>query len=125
MLTLLNDSVLNNSGTAIIDLIELLNQSSMQNSGLIRLLEGGDLAGQSTVSNNETGTLELLDGTLNVLVDIANAGQLQIDPNAILTLSGATINGGTVTNDGVIDLIGAAALKEWLAGQFRAVQCQR
>ncbi|WP_334405011.1 hypothetical protein [Bradyrhizobium sp. AZCC 2289] len=118
VLTLLNDSVLNNSGTASIDLIELLNQSSMKNSGLIQLLEGGDLAGQSTVSNNETGTLELLGGTLNVLVDVANAGLLQINPNAILTLSGAAIDGGTVTNDGVIDLVGAAALKNGSLGNF-------
>jgi hypothetical protein len=98
-LTIFNDGVLNNLGTVSVGTqIELLNQSSLQNSGLITLGGGGDFKDSSTVTNS--GTMEIAGGTLNVEVDIANSGGIiNVDDGATLSLSGMTINGGTV-NDG-------------------------
>jgi len=98
-LTIFNDGVLNNLATVSVGTqIELLNQSSLQNSGLITLGQGGDFKDSSTVTNS--GTMEIAGGTLNVEVDIANSGGIiNVDDGATLSLSGMTINGGTV-NDG-------------------------
>ena len=72
----------------------------MQNSGLIRLGQGGDFEGSSSVTNS--GTIEIAGGTLNVQVDITNSGGvINVDDGAMLTLSGATIDGGTI-NDGTV-----------------------
>ena len=115
-LTVLNDGVVNNSGTVSVGgQMELLNQSLLQNSGLIALA-GGDFKDQSVVSNSSAGTIEVTGGTLNVLVDVANSGLVAIDSGATLTLNQATITGGTVTNNSIIDLAGAAALKNGLLG---------
>jgi FecR protein len=116
-LTLFADGVLNNSGTVgIRGQMELLNQSSLQNAGFIILGQGGDFKDQSTVSNTSTGTIEVSGGTLNVLVDVANSGLLTVDPNGTLMLNGAGIIGGTVTNHGIVDFIGAAVLKNGALG---------
>ena len=121
-LTIFDNGVLNNLGTVSVGgKIELLNQSSLQNSGLITLGLGGDFQDQSSVSNTKTGTIEVSGGTLNVQVDVANSGLLVIDPNSKVTLNGATVTGGTVTNDGIIDLIGAGALKDGSLGNFNQV----
>ncbi|WP_168212815.1 MULTISPECIES: FecR domain-containing protein [unclassified Bradyrhizobium] len=108
-LTLFNESAFYNFGTTNAGLIELVNQSSLHNSGLIKLTEGGDFIDQSSVSNDEAGILELAGGTLNVAVNVANAGLVLIDPAANLTLHGASIN-GSIENKGTIDLTGLAAL---------------
>src|SRR5882757_8308750 len=108
-LTLLNDSSLSNFGSVSAAFLLLHDHSSVQNFGLITLGQGGELADQGSFSNNVGGTLRLSGGTLNVSVNIANAGLIQIDPAANLTLGGATIN-GTIENSGVIDLIGGAVL---------------
>ena len=52
--------------------IELLDESSLQNSGLITLGQGGDFEDSSSVTNS--GTIEIAGGTLNVQVDITNSG---------------------------------------------------
>src|SRR4029078_4079074 len=107
-----NDSLLSNFGTVSAAFLLLHDHSSVQNFGLIALGQGGQWADQSAVTNNETGIIDLAGGTLNITVNVANAGFMKIDPGATLTLGGATINGtnGTIENRGVIDLIGAAAL---------------
>jgi hypothetical protein len=122
-LTLLADGLLNNSGEVSVGgKIELQNQSSLQNSGLITLGQGGDFKDQSTVTNFKTGTIEVSGGTLNVLVDVANSGLITVDPNANLTLDHAAIDGGTVTNNGEIDLTGAAVLKNGSLGNFGQIK---
>jgi len=101
VLTIFNNGVLDNSESGTVNVgqkIELLNQSSLLNSGLITLGQGGDFEDSSSVTNS--GTIEIAGGTLNVQVDIANSGGvINIDDGATLTLSGATIDGGTI-NDG-------------------------
>src|SRR5439155_1238742 len=110
-LAVVNDGMLDNSGTVSAGgQLELLNQSSLQNSGLITLGQGGDFKDQSTVSNTITGTIEVAGGTLNVLVDVANSGQMVIDAGETLTLNGTTISGGTVTDTGTIDVTGNSAI---------------
>ena len=101
VLTVFNNGVLDNSISATVSVgqkIELLDQSSLQNSGLITLGQGGDFEGSSSVTNS--GTIEIAGGTLNVQVDVTNSGGvINIDDGATLALSGATIDGGTI-NDG-------------------------
>ena len=106
--TLLNDSSLSNFGSVSAAFLLLHDHSSVQNYGLIALGQGGEWADQSAVTNNEAAVIELAGGTLNITVNVANAGFMKIDPGATLTLGGATIN-GTIENRGVIDH-GAAAL---------------
>ena len=64
VLTVFNDGVLDNSISATVSVgqkIELLDQSSLQNSGLITLGQGGDFEGSSSVTNS--GTIEIAGGT--------------------------------------------------------------
>ena len=102
VLTIFNDGVLNNSELGTVSIgqkIELLDESSLQNSGLITLGQGGDFEDSSSVTN--FGTIEIAGGTLNVEVDITNSGGIvKVDDGATLTLSGTTINGGTI-DDGM------------------------
>jgi fibronectin-binding autotransporter adhesin len=103
VLSIFNNGVLDNSISATVSVgqkIELLDQSSLQNSGLITLGQGGDFEGSSNVTNS--GTIEIAGGTLRVQVDVTNfGGVINIDNGATLALSGATIDGGTI-NDGTV-----------------------
>ncbi|THD59945.1 MAG: hypothetical protein E7813_23475, partial [Bradyrhizobium sp.] len=104
------DSIVDNYGTITVGgLMEVLDQSSLQNYGQLTLQDGGDFKGLSTITNFSSGTIEVSGGTLNVLVDVANSGQVTIDLGAILTLNGASITGGQVTNKGTLDLEGTTA----------------
>ena len=94
----------------------MLNTSVLQNSGLITLANGGDFKDHSTISNTINGTIDVTGGTLNVQVDIANSGKVTVETNAKLTLGSAAIDGGTVTNNGEIDLTGNAVLKNGVLG---------
>jgi hypothetical protein len=117
VLSLAADSIVDNSGTISVgDLMEVLNTSVLQNSGLITLANGGDFKDHSTISNTITGTIDVTGGMLNVQVDIANSGQVTVESNAKLTLGAAAIDGGTVTNNGEIDLTGSAVLKNGALG---------
>ncbi len=108
-----SDSVLQNFGTVNVGgLMEVLDHSSLQNSGTLKLAGGGDFKNQSSITNAATGKIEISGGTLNVLVDIANSGEVKVDSGAVLTLASGTIDGGTVTNAGTFDLEGNAALTD-------------
>jgi FecR protein len=122
VLTVFNNGVLDNSISATVSVgqkIELLDQSLLQNSGLITLGQGGDFEDSSSVTNS--GTIEIAGGTLSVQVEVTNSsGVINIDDGATLALSGATIDGGTI-NDGTaigtsssvfgsIDVTGSSAI---------------
>ena len=82
--------------------MEVLDHSVLQNSGTLTL-EGA--ATSRTKARSRTpapGTIEISGGTLNVQVDIANAGQITVDAGAALALGGVTRHqhGGTITIDG-------------------------
>lgn len=104
------DSVFRNNGSVTVDgLMEVLGQSTLQNSVGIFLHQGGDFKDQSVITNS--GTIEVLGGTLNILVDVANTGgNLAVDGGATMTLDGATITGGNITNYGAVDVIGDSAV---------------
>ncbi len=103
---------LNNQGTLAIDgAFDLLNDAVLVNSGGIGLWGGGTFGGTSSITNTSTGTIVVSGGTLNVNVNIANAGQIAINAGGALTLAGAAINGGTVINDGTLTLNGNATIE--------------
>ncbi len=122
------DSIVNNYGTIIVGgLMELLDESSLQNYGQITLQDGGDFKDSGTVTIatvthsgtvTNSGTIEVAAGALDVEVGIANSGQITVDQNAKLTLNGATIDGGIITNKagGIIDLTGGGVLKNGSLG---------
>ena len=76
------------------------------------LAKGGDFKDQSTITNTGTGLIDITGGTLNVLVDVANSGQVSVESGATLALSSGTIDGGTVTVYGTLDLEGTSFLKD-------------
>ena len=112
-LTLSADSIIHNSGIISVGgKAEMLNQSVLLNSGTIDLAQGGDFKDDSSITNTGTGTIEVSGGTLNVLVDIANAGLVKVDAPAALNLNGATIDGGTLRVSGTLDSTGTSALTD-------------
>ncbi len=111
---LINDAIVKNSNGATITVggkMEVADSSQLANSGTLILGQGGDFRDTSGISNTLTGAIEVTGGTLNVLVDVANSGHITVHPSATLTLNGAAIDGGTVTNDGTLDLTGSGVLK--------------
>jgi len=119
VLSLNADSIVDNLEAATIIVggkMEVLDQSVLHNYGIITLANGGDFKNFSTISNTITGQIEVTGGTLNVQVDVANCGLVTVDSGATLKLDHATIAGGTVTNNGIIDLAGAAVLKNGALG---------
>ncbi len=108
------DSIIENDKLATISvagLMEVLEQSSLQNYGQITLQGGGDFKDQSTITNFAFGTIEVSGGTLNVLVDVANSGQITVDADATMALDAGTVDGGTVSISGTLELEGAGILK--------------
>ena len=111
-LSLSADSILNNAGTISVGgKAEFVDQSVLKNSGTMILAKGGDFKDQSTITNTGTGLIDITGGTLNVLVDVANSGQVSVESGATLALSSGTIDGGTVTVYGTLDLDGTSFLK--------------
>ncbi len=111
------DSIIHNAGTISVGgLIEVQDTSVLDNSGTLVLQAGGDFSGQSIITN--TGTIELSGGTLHVGVHIVNSGQgeesvgglITIDSAATLALDGATLSGGTVNDNHLIDIIGSSTI---------------
>ena len=111
------DLIVYNSGTIKVGgLMEVLDNSVLQNCGILTLEQGGDFKDHSTVSNVDGGLIQVSGGTLNVQVDISNYGHVTVDSGAALTLDGAAIDCGTVTNDGNLVLGGGATLKNGVLG---------
>jgi VCBS repeat-containing protein len=103
------DSIVHNSGTIKVGgLMEVLDTSVVLNSGALILQQGGDFKNQSTITNTESGSIEISGGTLNVQVDVANDGLIKVDSGAVMTVGIATITGGTVTDAGTLSLNGVA-----------------
>jgi VCBS repeat-containing protein len=122
VLSLGEDSIVENHGTISVGgLMEVSNTSVLDNSGLLTLAQGGDFKDQSTISNKIGGTIDVTGGTLNVQVNISNAGQITVEPNAKLTVASAAID-GAITNEGEIDLTGAAVLKNGSLGNIGQIK---
>ncbi|MBR0784598.1 FecR domain-containing protein [Bradyrhizobium iriomotense] len=107
------DSIFTNAatGTASIGgLAEILDTSVFTNAGYLTLKAGGDFAVGTTITNS--GTLELFGGTLKTLAEIHNAGgTLKTDAGATLIVDGTTVDGGTVTILGTLELDGVSLIE--------------
>ncbi|GEM_PF-819820 len=107
------DSILTNASTGTIIVggkAEILDTSKLSNAGVLELQAGGDIGSQVDLTNS--GTIDLVAGTLNLLADIANAGgTVQVDAGARLVVDSATVDGGTVAISGTLDLDGASVLE--------------
>src|SRR6202035_956170 len=123
-LTLLSDLVTNTGGgftvdsSGTLDLTggDTINNGQLNNAGKIvvsgtgNLIEnetGAAVIGTGTNSFTNTGATEVA-GTLTLLSDLVTntGGTLQVDDGKTLTLSGTTINNGTITNVGPVDFTG-------------------
>ncbi|MDR3661159.1 MAG: hypothetical protein P4L86_12345, partial [Mycobacterium sp.] len=110
------DSTVENSGTITVGgPMEISNTSVLQNDGQLTLQDGGGFKDQTSITNS--GTIELSGGTLDVEVAVANAGgKIKVDGPATLKLNGAAINGGTITDDGTIDVTADSSINGTTAG---------
>jgi VCBS repeat-containing protein len=112
------DSIIENDKSASIDVagsVEVLDHSSLLNYGQITLQGGGDFKDQGTITNFASGTIEISGGpldALNVLVDVVNSGLIVVDAGAVLAVNGGTLDGGTVSISGILELQGAGVLKD-------------
>ena len=112
VLSLSADSMLNNSGIISVGgKAEFLDQSVLLNCGTLKFAQGGDFKDQSSITNASTGIIDVTGGTLNVLVDVANSGKVTVESGATLALIDGTVDGGTVTVNGTLDLEGTSFLK--------------
>ncbi len=87
----------------------LTNNASLKASGT------GNALHNETITNAATGTIEVLaDGALTIDQGstVANSGNVTVDADGNTTVNGATITGGTVTDNGEIDLTGISVLKD-------------
>ena len=115
--TLVVDDVTVDGGTvAILGTLELdgtsLIDGTLNNSGNVNVNGTVEFSNQ-TVSNTSGGTIKVLaNGWLTVHQgsSIANAGHVTIDPTGKLSISGATISGGTIDGGGTIDVTGASKI---------------
>ncbi|MBR0779437.1 VCBS domain-containing protein, partial [Bradyrhizobium diazoefficiens] len=105
------DSIFVNAGTMSVGgKAEILGTSVLTNSGSLTLAGGGDFAGGTTITNS--GTIELSGGTLKTLAVIHNAnGTLKADGGTTLIVDGTTVDGGTVTILGTLELDGASLIE--------------
>jgi fibronectin-binding autotransporter adhesin len=106
------DAIVKNYGTiTVAGAAEFNSYSELLNSGTFKLGSGGTFVDQSRISNTAAGTIEVLGGTLNVSVEIANSGQVEVDHGAALALNAGAIDGGTVAVHGTLQLEGQSFLQ--------------
>ncbi|MGY4282439.1 VCBS repeat-containing protein [Bradyrhizobium sp. LM2.7] len=121
------DSIFTNAATGAMSIggkAEILDTAVLTNAGYLTLKGGGDFASGTTITNS--GTIELFGGTLKTLADIANAGGiLKTDAGSTLIVDTATVDGGTVTILGMLELDGISLIEKRHAEQFRRGQRQR
>ncbi|MGY3655126.1 FecR domain-containing protein [Bradyrhizobium sp. USDA 376] len=117
------DSIFTNAATgttSIGGLAEILDTSVFTNAGYLTLKAGGDFAAGTTITNS--GTLELFGGTLKTLAEIHNAGgTLKTDAGAKLIVDGTTVDGGTVTILGTLELDGVSLIENGTLNNSGAV----
>lgn len=107
------DSILTTAATGTMSVggkAEILGTSVLTNAGNLTLAGGGDFASGTTITNS--GTIELSGGTLKTLATIHNAGGLlKADAGSTLIVDTATVDGGTVSILGTLELDGISLIK--------------
>ncbi|MBK3661140.1 VCBS domain-containing protein [Bradyrhizobium diazoefficiens] len=117
------DSIFTNTATGTMSVggkAEILDTAVLTNAGYLTLAGGGDFASGTTITNS--GTIELTGGTLKTLAEIHNAGgTLKADSGATLIVDAATVDGGTVTILGTLELDGTSLIENGTLNNFAAV----
>ncbi|WP_354136039.1 VCBS domain-containing protein [Bradyrhizobium sp. LB11.1] len=112
-LTLGADSKFTNLTTGSISVggkAEFSGTSVLTNAGYLTLDAGGDFTSGTSITNS--GTIELFGGTLTTLTEIHNAGgTLKVDGGATLIVDATTVDGGTVTILGTLELDGTSLIE--------------
>ncbi|KGT78282.1 hypothetical protein MA20_19405 [Bradyrhizobium japonicum] len=107
------DSILTTAATGTMSVggkAEILGTSVLTNAGYLTLAGGGDFASGTTITNS--GTIELSGGTLKTLATIHNAGGLlKADAGSTLIVDTATVDGGTVSILGTLELDGVSLIE--------------
>ncbi|WP_441258532.1 FecR domain-containing protein [Bradyrhizobium sp. 521_C7_N1_3] len=107
------DSILPTAATGTMSVggkAEILGTSVLTNAGYLTLAGGGDFASGTTITNS--GTIELSGGTLKTLATIHNAGGLlKADAGSTLIVDTATVDGGTVSILGTLELDGISLIE--------------
>ncbi|MEY9152160.1 VCBS domain-containing protein [Bradyrhizobium japonicum] len=107
------DSILTTAATGTMTVggkAEILGTSVLTNAGYLTLAGGGDFASGTTITNS--GTIELSGGTLKTLATIHNAGGLlKADAGSTLIVDTATVDGGTVSILGTLELDGVSLIE--------------
>jgi VCBS repeat-containing protein len=107
------DSILNVAATGTMSVggkAEILDTSVLTNAGYVTLAGGGDFAAGTAITNS--GTIELSGGTLTTLATIHNAGgTLKADAGTTLIVDTGTIDGGTVSILGTLELDGTSLIE--------------
>ncbi len=101
-----DNGTLDLTGTAVIK------SGTLGNTGQIKVSNGGNALDGETVTN--TGGIEVLAGgalLVDLVSTVANTGgSITVDSTGTLTLNGATITGGIVTDSGAIHVTGDSAI---------------
>ncbi|WP_426411144.1 VCBS domain-containing protein [Bradyrhizobium ganzhouense] len=123
-LTLGADSKLTNLAAGSISVggkAEFSGTSVLANAGYLTLAHGGDFSSGTSITNS--GTIELSGGTLTTLTEIHNAGgTLKVDGGTTtLIVNAATVDGGTVTIYGALELDGTSLIENGTLNNFGAV----
>ncbi|WP_375158580.1 VCBS domain-containing protein [Bradyrhizobium sp. RDT46] len=99
-------------GTLELDGTSLIENGTLNNSGTVNVNGTVEFANQ-TVSNTSGGTIKVLANgwlTIDQGSSVANAGHVTVDASGKLSISGATISGGTIDGGGTIDVTGASKI---------------
>ena len=100
-------------GTLQLDGTSLLENGTLNNSGLVKVRGAAEFA-QESVDNKSAGTIEIVASgalTIDQSSSVTNAGHITVDSGGKLTINKAGISGtGTITGNGEIDLTGSAVL---------------
>ncbi|UFW49091.1 MULTISPECIES: VCBS domain-containing protein [Bradyrhizobium] len=99
-------------GTLELDGTSLIEDGTLNNSGNVNVKGTAEFA-HETVSNTATGTIKVLANgwlTIDQGTSVTNTGHVTVDANGKLTISGASINGGTVTIAGTLESTGTSTI---------------
>nr|WP_244521446.1 VCBS domain-containing protein [Bradyrhizobium sp. DOA9] len=99
-------------GTLELDGTSLIENGTLNNSGSVNV-QGTVRFANEAVSNASGGTIRVLANgwlTIDQGSSVANTGHVTVDASGKLSISGATISGGTIDGGGEIDVAGASKI---------------
>ena len=97
-----NAGIIDITGNATLSSDALFNNGTVKVDGLVKLDDTKIYGG--TITDNNKVEIAGFSAIVNAHLNMGTGGQLNVDPSATLGLSGATVNGGTISNSGIIDV---------------------